>query len=154
MTWWMDLRCVPRTVALELRRCLSATCWQWMDQSCFQRESAFLYSQTWVMDSCCVAHSVALDLCRWLSATRCHWWGQSCFQCAFAFFNFYGVGDGFLLRCGGSATGTVTVFVSSMLTLDGSELFPVCICFLICLTWWMHFCCVAQTAASDLRRCF
>ena len=44
-------------------------------------------------------------------------------------FNFYDVGDGFLLRCTGSGIGSVSLFVSSMLTLDGSKLFPVCICF-------------------------
>ena len=45
------------------------------------------------------------------------------------FVNFYDVVDGFLLRCRVSGIGYVSLFVSNMLTLDGSELFPVCICF-------------------------
>ena len=51
------------------------------------------------------------------------------FMCTFALFNFYDVVDGFLLRCRVSGIGSVSLFVSNMLTLDGSELFPLCICF-------------------------
>ena len=50
------------------------------------------------------------------------------FECTFAFY-FYDVVDGFLLRCRVSGIGSASLFVSNMLTLDGSELFPVCICF-------------------------
>ena len=45
------------------------------------------------------------------------------------FVNFYDVVDGFLLRCRVSGIGSVSLFVSNMLTLHGSELFPVCISF-------------------------
>ena len=45
------------------------------------------------------------------------------------FLYFYDVVDGFLLRCRVSGIGSASLFVSNMLTLDGSELFPVCICF-------------------------
>ena len=40
-------------------------------------------------------------------------------------FSFYDVMDGFLLRCKGSGIRSVSLFVSSMLTLDGSKLVPV-----------------------------
>ena len=39
--------------------------------------------------------------------------------------------DGSLLRCRVSGIGSVSLFVSNMLTLDGQELFPVRICFLL-----------------------
>ena len=47
--------------------------------------------------------------------------------------NFYDVGDELLLllRWEGSGIGSVSLFVSNMLTLDGQELFPVRICFLL-----------------------
>ena len=39
--------------------------------------------------------------------------------------------DGSLLRCRVSGIGSVSLLVSNMLTLDGQELFPVRICFLL-----------------------
>ena len=39
--------------------------------------------------------------------------------------------DGSLVRCRVSGIGSVSLFVSNMLTLDGQELFPVLICFLL-----------------------
>ena len=40
--------------------------------------------------------------------------------------NVYDVVDGSMLRCTGSGIGSVSLFVSSMLTLDGSKLLSVC----------------------------
>ena len=44
------------------------------------------------------------------------------------FLNVYDVLDGFMLRCTGSGTGSLSLFVRNMLSLDGSKMFPACIC--------------------------
>ena len=105
-------------------------------------------------------------------------------------FTFFVVRNGSWFRCTRSAIGAASLIVSNMLaldwcalaflisrkwrtglygirntlTLDGSKLFPVCIClgesklfpacscFLISVTWWMDFCCVAQAVALHLWR--
>ena len=41
----------------------------------------------------------------------------------------YEVVDGCFLRCTSSGIGSVSSLVSNMLTLDGSKMFAVCICF-------------------------
>ena len=43
--------------------------------------------------------------------------------------------------------------VSNVLTLDGSKLLPVCICFVNVYDVVMDLCCVAQAVALDLCRC-
>ena len=53
------------------------------------------------------------------------------FRLCIRFFNFYDVVDGSLLRCRVSGIRSVSLHVSNMLTLDGQELFPVRICFLL-----------------------
>ena len=35
----------------------------------------------------------------------------------------------------------MSLFVSNMLSLDGSKLLPVCICLSMRMTWWMDCCC-------------
>ena len=49
-------------------------------------------------------------------------------------FDFFFVMDGLWMRCTGSGIGSVSLFISNILTLDGSKLFPVCIRFLISLS--------------------
>ena len=80
-----------------------------------------------------------------------------------------------LLRYTGSGIGSVSLFVSNMLSLDGSKLLLVCICLSMSMAWWMDFfglfdfecafafsiatrwlmicCCVAEAVALDLCLC-
>ena len=44
-------------------------------------------------------------------------------------FNVYDVLDGSVLRCTGCGIASVSLFVSNMLSLDASKMFPACICF-------------------------
>ena len=54
------------------------------------------------------------------------------------FCNVYDVLDGSVLRCTGCGIASVSLFVSNMLSLDGSKMFPACIClFLISRGGWI-----------------
>ena len=80
------------------------------------------------MDFCCVAQAVY-----WIWVVVCQqhvdigW--VKVVSSVHLVFNFSDVVDGLLLRCTGSGIGSVSLFVGSILTLDGSKLFPACICF-------------------------
>ena len=65
--------------------------------------------------------------------------GQSCFS-VHLLFNFCDVMNGFVLCCTGIAIRSVSLFISNMLTLDGSKLYAVCICVALYRQW--HWICV------------